>query len=35
MRRSGLEEGERWLSQAEEDLRWADQLAKEGGWHLA
>lgn len=35
MRRSGLEEGERWLSQAEEDLHWADHLAKEGGWHLA
>jgi HEPN domain-containing protein len=35
MRRSPLEEGERWLAQAEEDLRWARHLAQAGGWHLA
>lgn len=35
MRKIGLEEGRRWLSQAEEDLHWADHLAREGGWHLA
>ena len=35
MRRSALQEGERWLSQATVDLRWAEHLAREGGWHLA
>jgi len=35
MRRSALEEGERWLAQATADLRWARHLAQEGGWHLA
>jgi HEPN domain-containing protein len=35
MRSSPLEEGERWLAQAAEDLRWAGYLAREGGWHLA
>jgi HEPN domain-containing protein len=35
MRKSALEEGERWLSQAAVDLQWADHLAQEGGWHLA
>lgn len=35
MRRSPLEEGLRWLEQAEEDLRWAKLLAGEGGHHLA
>jgi HEPN domain-containing protein len=35
MRKSALKEGERWLAQAAHDLRWADHLAKEGGWHLA
>ncbi len=35
MRRSPLEEGRRWLTQATEDLRWAKLLAQEGGWHLA
>jgi HEPN domain-containing protein len=35
MRRSAIEEGERWLAQAIEDLRWAGFLAREGGWHLA
>ena len=35
MRRTQHEEGERWLAQAAEDLRWAAHLAKEGGYHLA
>jgi len=35
MRRSAYEEGQRWLAQAAEDLRWAKLLAREGGWHLA
>ena len=35
MRRSPLEEGRRWLEQAEEDLRWADDLARRGGYHIA
>ncbi len=35
MRRSPLEEGSRWLDQANEDLRWARHLLQEGGYHLA
>ena len=35
MRRSAREEGERWLEQAEIDLRWAQDLADRGGYHLA
>jgi HEPN domain-containing protein len=35
MRRNALEEGQRWLSQAAEDLKWARHLAEEGGWHIA
>lgn len=35
MRNSALEEGERWLSQAIEDLKWTKLLAEQGGWHLA
>ena len=35
MRRSPLEEGQRWLSQAEEDLKWADELTRLGGYHIA
>jgi HEPN domain-containing protein len=35
MRKSALKEGQRWLAQAAEDLRWASFLAQEGGWHLA
>jgi HEPN domain-containing protein len=35
MRRSPLEEGKRWLEQATEDLRWADDLARRGGYHIA
>lgn len=35
MRNSAQEEGKRWLLQAIENLRWAKQLAKEDGWHIA
>jgi HEPN domain-containing protein len=35
MRRQPLEEGQRWLDQAVQDLKWAKHLAKEGGWHIA
>lgn len=35
MRRSALDEGRRWLEQAEEDLRWAKDLAERGGFHIA
>lgn len=35
MRRTALEEGRRWLEQAEEDLRWAKDLAERGGYHIA
>src|SRR2546422_11275965 len=35
MRRSPLDEGKRWLEQASEDLRWADDLARRGGYHIA
>lgn len=35
MRRSPLEEGQRWLEQAEVDLRWAADLAERGGYHIA
>jgi HEPN domain-containing protein len=35
MRNSALQEGERWLSQAAEDLKWTKLLAEQGGWHLA
>jgi HEPN domain-containing protein len=35
MRKSALEEGKRWLEQAEEDLRWARDLAERGGYHIA
>ena len=35
MRPEPLEEGRRWLDQAREDLRWADHLAREGGYHIA
>ena len=33
--RNPADEGRRWLDQAREDLRWADHLAREGGWHIA
>ena len=35
MRRSPLEEGQRWLAQAEEDLKWVKDLADRGGYHIA
>jgi len=35
MRRSPLDEGRRWLEQAEADLGWADDLARRGGFHIA
>ncbi len=35
MRGSAHDEGRRWLDQATEDLRWADHLAEEGGYHIA
>lgn len=35
MQRTPKEEGLRWLEQAEEDLKWADALAREGGYHIA
>ncbi len=35
MRRSPLDEGMRWLEQAEEDLKWAEDLAQRGGYHIA
>lgn len=35
MRREALEEGKRWLEQAEEDLKWAKELAERGGYHIA
>ena len=35
MRKSALEEGGRWLSQAAEDLKWTKHLAEQGGWYIA
>jgi HEPN domain-containing protein len=35
MRRDALEEGRRWLEQAQEDLHWARDLAERGGYHVA
>jgi len=35
MRNQALDEGKRWLAQAEEDLKWAKHLAQEGGFHIA
>lgn len=35
MRRSPLEEGRRWLEQAEVDLKWARDLTERGGYHIA
>lgn len=34
MRRSPEEEAGRWLRQAEDDLKWARHLLKEGAYHL-
>ncbi len=35
MREDPLAEGWRWLEQAQEDLHWAQHLAREGAHHLA
>ncbi len=35
MRNTAGDEARRWLEQAGEDLRWAEHLAREGGWHIA
>jgi HEPN domain-containing protein len=35
LRRSPGEEGRRWLEQSQEDLRWAEDLAQRGGYHVA
>ena len=35
MRKRPLEEGLRWLAQAEEDLRWTRHLADHGAYYLA
>ncbi len=35
MRGEAIEEGKRWLEQAVEDLKWAKDLAKRGGYHIA
>lgn len=35
MRRDAIEEGRRWLEQARHDLRWAEHLAREGGYYIA
>jgi HEPN domain-containing protein len=35
MRGSAFDEGQRWLSQAQQDLHWTKHLAEVGAWHLA
>jgi HEPN domain-containing protein len=35
MRKNPVEEGKRWLEQAEEDLKWAADLAERGGYHIS
>jgi HEPN domain-containing protein len=35
MRKGALEEGRRWVEQAKEDLKWAKELVRLGGYHLA
>ncbi len=35
MRDDPKAEGSRWLEQAREDLKWAELLAREGGFHVA
>ena len=35
MRNSARDEGQRWLDQAREDLKWAAHLAEQGGYHIA
>ena len=34
MRNRPLDEGHRWLRQAQEDLRWAHHLTEQGAYHL-
>lgn len=34
MRRNPLEEGKRWIDQAREDLKWARELVRLGGYHI-
>jgi len=35
LRENQIKEGKRWLEQATEDLKWAKDLAKRGGYHIA
>jgi len=35
MRPEPKAEGERWIEQAEEDLKWAKDLSERGGYHIA
>lgn len=35
MRKDAFSEGQRWLEQAKEDLRWARDLTERGGYYLA
>ena len=35
MRENQIKEGKRWLEQVTEDLKWAKDLAKRGGYHIA
>ena len=35
MRNKPHDEGQRWLTQAAEDLKWTKLLSEQGGWHIA
>jgi len=35
MRENSLEEGKRWIAQAQADLKWTKHLLREGAYHLA
>ncbi len=35
MRKPAIEEAGRWFEQAREDLKWAQRIAEEGGYHIA
>lgn len=35
MRKKPLDEGLRWLNQAEQDLKWTKHLFEQGAWYLA
>ena len=35
MRRKPVEEGQRWLDQAVEDLKWAKDIGGRGGYHIS